>query len=262
MRSSKKDLDRKAVRNFVVIAAFIVGIIAYNVYRLYNAPALDLGTFCPEGGKVNHTIVLIDRTDPLSATQRDEIIKQLNALKSRLELYEKLSIFVLSDDESSWSAKPVFSMCNPGSKANPLTNTESKVRRRFEAFFSLPLQDKLNELMQIKESTHSPILEMLQSVSVKPDFANSAHRRIVIVSDMMQNVSGYSHYSNGSLNYREFSKTVYGQSQNLKLTDVEVEILYLEREPLKKYQNVKHIRFWQEYFQSSGAKLKDIQRLR
>lgn len=256
------DKDKRGIQIIIGIALAAAVLLGITIYLDATRPDLDLVDFCPKDESVPETIVLIDRTDPLSKTQQDFVWKRLGQLSETLTIYEKLSIYALSDDRSTWSAEPLFSFCNPGKKANPLYQTEWQIHQRFRKRFGGPLQEVLRQLLQDKETKQSPIMEMVETLSLKPNVLPSApRRRLILVSDMMQNVPAYSHYQL-PINYSTFASSVYAKAQRVNLSGATVEIVYLERETFKTYQNVQHAEFWEEWFHNNGAKLTRVDRVR
>jgi hypothetical protein len=102
---------------------------------------------------------------------------------------------------------------------------------------------------------------MVYSISQVFDFGPSTPgRRLVIFSDLMQNVPGYSHFS-AKLDYKEFRATPYAKRLAPNLNGVDIQVIYLLRPELYKYQSQpEHQTFWGHWFEESGAKEVSFQR--
>ena len=222
----------------------------------------DPETFCPHDGSDWHTAILIDASDPLSSTQVKRVLEMLGDLRRDLRLHEWVGLYVLDENDYALP-QPEFALCSPGSEeqANPLYENPERIRRTFEEEFQQPLVLAVEELGtegQPEQST-SPILEMIRAVATDRSFRFSGTRRLVIVSDMLQNMPEYSHYR-GTADFGQFSGLEYAKPfLGMSLLDVDVEIIYLKRAQTARLQTRGHIRFWEEYFDSLDASLNRVE---
>jgi hypothetical protein len=257
----KERLDRLGKR--IVIGVVFIALVLSIIILIVNAntPELD-NALCPKEGPSAETVVIIDRTDPLTLTQKEFISKRVRQLADNLKQYERVSVYGLSDDMNTWNASPVRSICNPGSSANPFYQNPKKIRDLYERKFLQPIESDLSALQSDHASQYSPIMEMVESVSLRPELSRVPPKRhFVIVSDMMQNTPEYSHYKL-PISYQNFATSPYAKSQRVSLRKASVEVIYLDREELKKYQQTQHIEFWQQWFYEGGAKMAPVIRVR
>ncbi len=254
MMASRRRKSRERIVPIVVLAV-LVALIGAVVVFLSTRPTVDPDTFCPHGGNYARTAILIDATDSLSATQAKAIREEVEDLRRRLALYEWVGVFVLSEDNLVLPV-PEIQKCNPGSEPNPIYENPDMVRRRFEEEFRKPLDDAIGRLVKTtRPSPTSPILEMIRAVALDRDYVSTQPRRLIVVSDMLQNVSEYSHYRDGS-DFRTWRDTDYARGfLQVSLLGVEVEILYLRRvdKPSGPLQTRSHVKFWEDYFAAVGA---------
>ncbi len=218
----------------------------------------DPETFCPLDGRHDRTAILIDASDPLSATQVKRVREHIEDLRLHLELHEWVGLYVLGEDNLVLP-RPVFALCNPGNaeQANPLYENPDRIRRQFAERFQAPMVEAVERLAEenTEEQSTSPILEMVRAVATDRGYRSSGRRRLVIVSDMLQNTPQYSHYS-GEPDFGAFRESGYaGDFLNLSLLDVDVEILYLKRTKTAALQTYGHVRFWEQYFDAVDASL-------
>ena len=248
----------------IAVLALLLAVIGTIVVFLSTRPPVDPGTFCPDDGNYARTAVLIDATDSLSATQAKAIREEVEDLRSRLALYEWVGVFVLSEDNLLLPV-PEIQKCNPGSEPNPIYENPDVVRRRFEEEFRGPIDDAIDRLVKTtRPSSTSPILEMIRAVALDRNYVGTRSRRLIVVSDMLQNVSQYSHYRDRAP-FQTWRNTDYAREfLQVSLLGVDVEILYLRRidETSRHLQNRGHVKFWEDYFAAVGATVTILKPLR
>jgi len=116
---SKKD---KIGGVIIAVCLFIlIGIVVVTNIVNSNKVELDKNTLCPtKEPPRGHTVILVDRTDPLAQNQTKWLSELVNKIKVSLSVYEKLSIIPITE-ESGKFLNPIFSLCSPrqGDNANP-----------------------------------------------------------------------------------------------------------------------------------------------
>lgn len=242
----------------VLLFLFAIAIAGFAVY-LYvksenNLP--DPVTLCPADGPKGHYVLLVDNTDPLTFTQKEAFSVILSELIERRtpEGY-LLSIFVLGEYYKE-NAKPMVELCNPGTSAekSQWTADLKTLRKQYETQFIAPLRKQSEALLTTQSAKVSPILEMLQLVSINAFHKRDVkgERRLFIVSDMLHNTPEYSMYK-GPTDYAAFASTAYGKKSQLELRNVEVEIHYLMNTP--QLQTKRNLKFWEDHFNKAGARI-------
>ena len=231
---------------FVAIAVLTMGLWPQRDY--------DERTLCPKDGDYPRTAVLIDATDALNASQMKTIREEVTALRDRLALHEWVGIFVLNEDNLVLPA-PEVALCYPGdqSTANPLYENPRQIRRRFEREFRDPIEAAVQRLADLPSRPTSPILEMIRTVALDRNFDSTKGRRLLVVSDLLQNVPEYSHYR-AEPDFEQWRQTPYAREfLQLSLLDVQIDVLYLRRTETRPRQTRGHVKFWEEYFHAVGA---------
>jgi hypothetical protein len=259
MRHSKAARKRHA-RNLVVGASALVffavaaGGAAY--YASVREAPLDPKTLCPTRGPTGHVVLLVDKTDPLNFTQKQAFSRLLvDLVDRRVRPGELLSIFVLGEDYQQ-SATPLFEICSPGTgdDKSALTANLAKLNAQFRDRFREPLLKQADVLISASSSRTSPILEIVQLVAIN-GFRKHAVKgplRLIVVSDMLHNTPEYSMYQ-GPFEYAAFRSSDYGRKVQTDLAGVEVELHYVLHSP--KLQTRRQLKFWEDHFSSSGARL-------
>ena len=263
-RAEKRRLRRWII---IIIIAILVSLISVAIYFAapWKAGAYDAVTFCPHGGEYPRTAVLIDATDSLDESQIKTVIDNINSLRQPganrepLALYEWVGVFVLNEDNLILP-EPTVALCYPGSEstANPVYENPRRIQDKYEKGFRRPMEETARRLAQTPEQPSSPIFEMIRAVALDRNFDASQKRRLIIASDMLQNVAEYSHYRDGA-DYAKWRGTPYARDflQPSLLRGVTVEIWYLKRadNPARALQTRRHVDFWQQYFRDVGAEV-------
>lgn len=241
----------------------LAGVVGYVLYLQGMHGRYDPDTFCPYDGNHDRTAILVDASDPLSPTQVKRVREYLEDLRHRLSLHEWVGLYVLSEANLVLPS-PVFALCNPGSaeEANLLYENPERIRRQFADRFQKPMITALAQLTtpSVPQAT-SPILEMIRSVITDRHYRSSGHRRLIIISDMLQNTREYTHYA-GDYGFESFKALAYARDfLNLSMLNVDVEVLYLKRTATETLQTRRHVGFWELYFSAVDADLDRVEPL-
>lgn len=215
---------------------------------------------CPVSGPVSYTIVLIDGTDEFTPVQRAYLAKYFNDLKASIPIYGQIAIYAPQQMSDEDFLTPELRICNPGSAegVSGLTANPAQIQRRYEEEYAKKIDKVLSRGLAAAPASTSPVMEMIQAVSIDAlPVSSSAPRRLVIVSDMLQNASWYSHYRDPL----EFEVAKIRPEFSHLFTDlsgVDVEVLYVRRQGFEHLQTNRHGVFWAEYFSHMGGTLVSI----
>ena len=113
--------DKYAISILAAIVVFVVGVVVFRV-TIGQAQKYDRETLClTEQPLSAHTVLLVDKTDPLTDAQGVMLRRVVNKLKERISQYERFSIYLITNEVSLFSAH-LISLCNPGrgDEANPI----------------------------------------------------------------------------------------------------------------------------------------------
>jgi len=131
------------------------------------------------------------------------------------------------------------------------------VEKKWKNNFSQKIDEIFDSMLHGNDADVSPIMESIQSVAIS---AFGDHRvegipkKLIVVSDMLQNTSGFSHYQK-RLDYILFKKSPYYIKVRPKLNEAKVEIFYLRRRGSATIQGKRHSEFWQKYFSDNNGNL-------
>jgi len=252
--------SQRRTKNYVLgILAFLAAlvILVISAYYMMTRPkGINPQSMCPYEGPTGHYVLLVDKTDPLTFTQKQAFSVILHEIiEKRITEGYLLSVFVLGEDFKE-NAAPIAELCNPGTGAdkNEFTANIKKLRRQYEDRFVEPLLKQSEALLATQPAKTSPIFEMLQLVGINAFRKHDVkgERRLIVMSDMLQNTPQMSMYK-GVVDYSSFSLTDYGKRTQLELRDVEVELHYLMNAP--QLQTKRNLKFWEDYFNKAGARI-------
>ena len=237
----------------VVTLAFLssMGALAYYM----SAPeAHDPDSLCPTDRAVPHTVMLVDRTDPLTEEHGRLLLETTERAIASLKLHERFSLFLI-EGQAPAAPTPVFSVCKPadGTDANWLYENKRLIRASYEERFGEPLSVSVRKLTEPAQAPTSPIMETIRNIAAVTEFAVAAgERTLIVVSDLLQNMPAYSHYRTNP-DYERFRSSAYAASVRPDLAGVAVELVYLRNRKTQRRQGRAHLGFWEAYFADGGA---------
>lgn len=239
-----------------ILASLVVVIVALYVKGQSALVPIDPTTLCPTDRPPSEVIVLLlDMTDAFSEPQRIKIRNELDRLKARMARFGLIEAYAVDRLEQRVTT-PVVHLCNPGTGADlsRFYQNPGLARRKWDGFVR-QLDEELRRLMGAPDSSTSAIFEAVQATALRT-FNRPAYdglpKRLVIVSDLLQNVPGKLNMYEGTLPFREFQHSPYFSEVRADLTGVAVTLLYLVRlRAPQKWPD--HYRFWEQYFRAQGA---------
>ena len=258
-RAARRRHARNIAVGVVALALFASVLAGVGYYLWTRDPGVDRQTLCPRSGPLGHIVLLVDKTDPLNFSQKQAFLRLLEELvDQRVAPGWLVSVFVLGEDFRE-GAKPLVEACNPGSGEgkSELTANIAKLNAQYRQRFREPLLKQADALIATKPSKGSPIIEMLQLVSINGfrRHAVKGPRRLIIVSDMLHKTPQLSMYQ-AIPDLEPFEASDYGRKMRLELPGVEVEVHQLLNYP--KLQNRRLMQFWETYVSRAGARIVSV----
>ncbi|WP_158915928.1 hypothetical protein [Caulobacter sp. S45] len=250
----RKDTRRAIVILAVALVAVIgVGVLVFST----RTPELDPATGCIAGQTVphEHTVVLIDQTDPLTSHQVDYVRALILAEYDRLRPYGELSIRGVRSDPDD--AGQTFSRCRVrrGSEVSGVASNPEMIEQAFKRTVGDGLNSYLNSLRNVPTAPHSPIMEAVDSVVDGADFGSTVKaRRLLLVSDMAQNSDLVSEYRGPGSGLDPDAQA--RETLTRDLHGVAVRIHYVRRPKLGEIQTSAQRDFWRQWFTGQGANVK------
>ncbi|WP_323762661.1 hypothetical protein [Maricaulis sp.] len=251
--------DAIGLFNLAVVAA-VIGGISYAAFKL-TPDEYDSQTLCLADALPPHRVVVIDKTDLYSPEQAGGIEALILAERDGLAVGERFSLYELNESGQLRNTNS-FSLCNPGAgeQVNPLYRNPERIQARYEALFADPLDRALADLVLPKDAPSSPIIEALARLAQDPSFDNTVPgRRIVLVSDMLQNSEIFSVYGRrrGALDVRippaDTVATAIRDTYGDSLRGVGLEIHLIPRDRWEAEQRGPLRDYWNEVFRRLGV---------
>jgi hypothetical protein len=246
----------------VMISLTIIGGAAYLRYQAGGRPKLAAGTLCPIDGERAMTVVLIDASDDLPDIARRQLLGSLTELADEMPEYGRLEFRVLST--AAEGGELVFDKCNPGDGSNlsELVANPALARRRWAEGFKEPLEAALTAGLSPSPSETSPIMETIQAIAVDRFSSSKVEgipKKLVIISDMIQNAKDYSQYK-GDLSFGRYKESRAYRRLHTDLHGAEVAIWYVQRSK-GQIDSGRHITFWKSWVEDNGGRLSSAEKL-
>lgn len=234
-------------------------------YWTSTQPKLDEATGCPNTGPTAIHAILIDRSDPISPLQGQQVRQTVDRYVKGAKIGERFELYVANSDAVN-VLTPVAAICNPGrgDQANELYQNPQMIQRQFEEKFVKVLNQTLDNLLKLSTSDSSPILESIRAVGVAA-FGKvepgAMPLTLTIVSDFVQHSAANSHFR-GETSFADLAKRPAWRSLQANLKGARVHALYLLRADAKRggvpIQNRGHQAFWESAIQADGGVLESL----
>lgn len=255
-KARKRKQDQLGIALIVFVALAVAGGGVGYFYLQETRVALNETTLCPKAGAQALTVVLVDRTDPLTTVQQAALRGRLEEIKDGVIRYGALQIYSVRSIGKTL-LQPVVNLCNPGRSTdiNPVFGNPRLVENLWQKQFAVPVEMLLDDLVKTDEADSSPVMESIQSIAVstlRGDAAANIPKRLIIASDMLQHTVEYSQYK-GNHDLQKFSESDYYHRLQADMRGVEVEIIYVRRNTRRATQGKAHIQFWRDYISGLGG---------
>jgi hypothetical protein len=254
MRSRRGAGARNALGAVLILLAFVVlGGLASAAFFL-RAPPTDAQTLCRTDAPVaSHTIVLVDSTDRLEPRHRRKLRAVLAQERARLGQYDRLTLMRLNVRRPQ-EPTILFSKClpRPPAQTNPLFENARMTQAAWDQEFGAALEAALRSAGASRGANASPIVAGVRAIAADPDFGPEIpHRRLVLVSDLLENEpGGFSLYVSGA-NYAAWRAQSHTDPPDLMRMDVR--IVPLDRPDDAAQQAAARNEFWPAFFDAADV---------
>ncbi|KAI96360.1 hypothetical protein T281_00700 [Rhodomicrobium udaipurense JA643] len=224
-----------------------------------KADLIDPATLCPRNGATSATLVLIDRTDPLTPVEQSFAKDLIAAQRDAAARGERIAVKVLRERERGLGValETLVDLCNPGAGAevNPFFENPKRIAVRYESAFLQPVEDALAALENEGTATASPIAEALalgvQSLDVQPE----GLLKVILISDMMEHGPGASAY-NGTLTSAALTERLLPEVRPA-LSAARTKVVLLPRPRFAK-QQASALKVWRRLFLELSGRDPDL----
>ena len=267
-RLSSKDRRRKKKNRlayiiFGVVGVVVAGFVALSVSIKSEHIALERESMCPVDGPSAYTVILIDATDEFTAIQKADLRRYFNQLRGAVPKYSQVAIYAPQEMSQENLLSPELKICNPGDAEgiSGITGNPDQIQRRYEKSFAQKVDAVLNRGLHSGGADSSPVMEMIQAVAVDGfPIRSDLPKRLIIVSDMLQNTPWYSQYRD-PIDFESVKVNPRFQHVYVDLSGVDIDILYVGRKGYESLQTNGHGLFWEAYFKYMNGNLISISRI-
>lgn len=222
----------------VVLCAIALCLAGGGVYAFHTLKQkkFDPETLCPLEGSKAVTLILIDKTDPLTEPERARAEDVIGAETGAVQRGDRIVVTLLhqNKDANETSLETLADLCNPGSEANPLFENPKRVAARYRNAFRDPIEKALESVEAAGSASLSPIAQSIYASMEAIPETPGQHLRLIVISDLMENSAEASAYS-GSLTEAALKKAVPAAAQ-ARLKGAETHVLLLSRPRYAKQQ--------------------------
>ncbi|QKD13606.1 hypothetical protein HGP13_33920 [Mesorhizobium sp. NZP2077] len=254
-----------------IVGAILLGLASLAMFSGYvwlNVKARDVvetdaKTGCPtKAGPNSVTAVLFDTSDPVPQATMEDLANKFRQIAGSIKQGGYLWVGTLTAVPGD--LKELYARCNPGdgSTVDVWTSNPGKHQRIWEEAFDKPLKELPEHLPADSQADQSPIMAGIQKLKLSlfdNGMFDNVPKRLVLVSDMMENTPAYSQYKAGA-DYNAFKKSPANSRFRTDLLGADVTILYFNR-PERKFPSVDHANFWTQWFSENGGNLSDFTKL-
>jgi hypothetical protein len=260
-------LDRRGILILCGVGGVAVALLASVVGLVWARPIIGPDNCVYRDKRLltraptDQTVILVDQSEALTDTHRRfalSFIKDYVADDTRFSVRSRIALFTFSrlnfESRNSPSFRPGSDLCRPPSHGNELYENNRKITKDFYQRFLVPVTTALEHSLTTEVGEESPILESLQLISRSQEIEDGGRKTLILVSDMLQHTSGFSHYRDRR-SYDEFVRSGFASDVKADFRDWSIIVIYLRRYRDRHLQQGAHVDFWQQYFHDSGGKI-------
>jgi len=169
--------------------------------------SLDSEDLCPKAGALATVALLLDTTDEISGTTKQDIQNRARQELEVLPRFYRLSLYTMND--KGLDPTPVVTLCNPGQLTEMgglaqkgITANPRMIKEKYDDFSSR-ISNATDEILNASfEGQQSPLLSALQELSLllpKPVALNAqeypaGRNKIIYITDLMEHTDIFSIY--------------------------------------------------------------------
>jgi len=253
-------MNAKAALGAVLLVA-AVSLAGGGFYAMHalKQKRLDPETLCPAEGANAVTLILIDKTDPLTAAEQARILSLTSAERDAAQRGDRITIKLLrqKDGANETVLDTVADLCNPGADANPLFENPKRVAARYQSAFVEPMEASLASVRNSGSAPASPIAQTVHTSVEEAEGRAGFRLKLILISDLMEHTAEASAYS-GTLSEAALRRLIPPSTQS-RLKEAGVRIFLLAR-PRQARQQEAALGIWRRFFETISGRAPEIER--
>jgi hypothetical protein len=221
----------------------------YAVNYLRHAK-IDPETLCPAEGAKTITLVIVDRTDPLSPPEQARAREIVAQERDSAKRGDRIVVSLLSENGAGESAAltTIADLCNPGtpgSEINLFLENPKRAALRYSGNFIEPIGAAMASVASEGAARNSPIVRSIEVALARLHAPPKTPVKLILVSDLMEHGRDVSAYS-GALSEKALHGLISSEAEQ-RLYGANVEIALLSRPRYEKQQKAA-ISAWRRFF--------------
>jgi hypothetical protein len=160
----------------------------------------DSETLCPSEGAKAVTVIIVDKTDPLTPSEQRETQSLIENARDQARPGDRIVVKLLEQRQNTGEVvlDTLVDLCNPGAEANPIFQNPVRMARRYQNAFMEPIGTALAKVSAQGSAPTSPIAHALESALREFNPMHHVPLKLVLISDLMEHGQEASAY-NGTL---------------------------------------------------------------
>lgn len=254
----------KTILGFVAVCLAVAGLGAAAYFK--SANDADRGEdYCSKNKGPGQIVALaIDLSDPFDAVQTLNLQNKIREMIGTLQRGDRLDIYEVNAPQGGLATR-TFSMCNPGDPTTfeAVTSNENDAEGNYKAKFAESLDHALKAAQKQQTAPQSPILESLRSLAPTsfPGEVDAASKRIILVSDMIQNTGTYSMFKSGTADFDTFMNSPNYARAATDFRKAKFDLLVVSRVEYAKHQTRSLLLWWEQYISANNGELLGYKRI-
>jgi hypothetical protein len=215
--------------------------------QTFGPAKIDPETLCPADGSKTITLVIVDKTDPLSLAEQTRAQEAVSKEREMLRRGDRIVVKLLEQgsETNPVSLDTIVDLCNPGAESNPFLENPKRVTARYEAAFREPIDAALSHFSGTASASASPIVRAIELAVQDLHAGPQTRLKLVIISDLMEHGAEISAYS-GTLTEDALHKLMEKSSKPL-FKGADIKVVLLGRPRYEKQQKIA-VNAWRRFF--------------
>lgn len=254
----------QSIAKFAVVVIALIGI-GTAVYFKGKSDEDRGDDYCSKSRQPAKIVaVAIDLSDPFDAVQSLNLQNKIRETIGTLQRGDRLDIYEVNAPQGGLATR-TFSMCNPGDPTTfeSLTSNENDEDRNYKGKFNSSLTHALKVMDEQGSASQSPILESLRAIppiSFPPEVSGSA-KRIILVSDLVQNTPTYSMFKSGEADFEIFKSSPEYARAGTDFNGAKFDLLVISRSQYAKYQTRALLLWWEKFITANNGEVLGYKRI-